>query len=163
MKMNFFKWLAEKIRQPFKKEEPPSIFAPIEKEATEPQSATESAEENAEPRRSGKYTKQAQNCLFKDKAPIGKPFGHRAEIRVLYVNNFVEAFLFFLRMCDQRLLDYRQAGGHLSCHATFPDGSGKLAFTDKVTCRNKAVIAVLKIEICGLQPQISEIRFELKH
>lgn len=160
MTINFFKRLAEKIRQPFRKQELEPVPVPIEKEKL---TTEEPATKDADTACSGKHTKQVREFLFKGNEPIGKPFGRRTEIRVLYVNSFVEAFLFFLRLCDQRLLDCRQTENHLDCHATFPDGSGKLAFTDKVTCRNKAVIAMLKIEICGLQPQISEIRFEVKH
>lgn len=151
MKLNFFKRLAEKVRQPFKKENPetPPIIAEV------PEVVAENTSDNC--------VKQAQCFLFKAGKPIGKSFGRRSEIRIVYVNNFVESFLFFLRLCDQRLLTYCQKDGHLDCTATFPDGKGSLTFTDKATCRNKAVIAVLKIAISGLQPRLSEIRFEIKH
>lgn len=66
-------------------------------------------------------------------------------------------FIFFLHLLDLRLLVYRQTGGHLYCSVIFPDGSGSLLFTDKVNCRNKAVIAVLKVDVPVLAPQISEV------
>lgn len=187
MKLNFFKRLAEKIRQPFKKEEPqivPETVAEAETEAiieaetvveaetdtsSEAEADTiagveiESDPEGKPESGSDNCVKQAQYFLFKEGKPIGKPFGRHPEIRIVYVNNFVESFLFFLRLCDQRLLTYRQTGGHLDCTAAFPDGNGSLTFTDRATCRNKSVIAVLKVEISGLHPRLSEIRFEIKH
>ena len=153
MKLNFFKRLAEKVRLPSKTEEKETVTAIAEQQTTTVET------ENV----SGNCVKQAQNFLYNGNKPIGKPFGRRTEIRIVYVNNFTEAFLFFLRLCDQRLLDYRQTGDHVDCTAAFPNGEGTLAFTDKVNCRNKAVIAVLKIQITGLQPRLSEIRFEIKH
>lgn len=170
--MNFFKRLAEKVRQPFRKAEPE--VSPIIEEKEEIDAGTEEAivaeaevslpaAETDTANTSGNCMKQAQCFLFKEGKPIGKPFGRRSEIRTVYVNNFVESFLFFLRLCDQRLLDCRRVGGHLNCTAVFPDGSGSLTFTDKVSCRCKAVIAILKIETSGLQPQLNEIRFEIKH
>lgn len=159
MKLNFFKRLVEKIRQPFKKEEPEIIPDPVVEVDAEAEAEPEAPSKES----SDNCVKQAHYFLFKGGKPIGKPFGRRAEIRIVYVNNFVESFLFFLRLCDQRLLTYRQTGGHLDCTATFPDGNGSLTFTDRATCRNKAVIAVLKVEISGLQPKLSEIRFEIKH
>lgn len=176
--MNFFKRLVEKVRQPFRKAE--TEVSPIIEEELEVDAVTEEAlvaeAENAIVAETedilpeantvnspGNCTKQAQCFLFKEGRPIGKPFGRRSEIRIVYVNNFVESFLFFLRLCDQRLLDCRRVGGHLTCTAVFPDGNGSLTFTDKVSCRNKAVIAILKIEVSGLQPRLSEIRFETKH
>lgn len=178
MKMNFFKRLAEKVCQPFRKTKPevsPIIGEESEIDAgtedalvTEEKDAIVAATEDILPEADtvnapGNCMKQAQCFLFKEGKPIGKPFGRRSEIRIVYVNNFVESFLFFLRLCDQRLLDCRRVGGHLNCTAVFPDGNGRLTFTDKVSCRNKAVIAILKIEMSGLQPQLSEIRFEIKH
>lgn len=181
MKLKFFNRLAEKIRRPFgnvSREELPAIAEEARTEVAaeaeaiaEAESAT-AAETELEPAlvaddvcvsTSGSCLKQAQRFLFKKGKPIGKPFGRHTEVRIVYVNNFVESFLFFLRLCDQRLLTYRHRGGHLNCTAVFPDGSGHLTFTDKVTCRNKAVVAVLKLEISGMQSQLSEIRFEIKH
>ena len=100
---------------------------------------------------------------MKDNKLVGKPLSsYHPEIRIIHVDSFVNAFLFFLRMCDQRLLTYRQTGEHLHCTAVFPDESGNLYFTNKVTCRNKEnTVAVLKIDYMGLKPRISEIRFEL--
>lgn len=144
MKLKFIERLAEKVRLPFKKEKREVVPETVHQD-------------------SDNCVKQAQCFLFKGGKPIGKPFGRHPEIRIVYVNNFVESFLFFLRLCDQRLLTYRQTGGHLDCTAAFPGGREFLTFTDRVTCRNKAVIAVLKVEICGLQPRLSEIRFEIKH
>lgn len=159
MKLNFFKRLVDLFRQPFKKEKPETVA-----EAVIVDEAETAAKPGGIPRTgSENCMKQARYFLFKEGRPIGRPFGRRSEIRIVYVNNFVESFLFFLRLCDQRLLTYRQAGGHLDCTATFPDGSGRLIFTDRTTCRNKAVIAVLKLEINGLYPRLSEIRFEIKH
>lgn len=167
MKLNFFQRLADKFRQPFKKGEPQAVTETVADAGTlieaEADTFAGPEPEDKPGAYSGNSVKQAQYFLFKAGKPIGKPFGRRSEIRIVYVNNFVEAFLFFLRLCDQRLLDYRQTGGHLDCTATFPDGNGHLVFTDRATCRSKAVIAVLKVEITGLQPRLSEIRFEIKH
>lgn len=166
MKQNFFKQLADFLRQLFKKEEKEATFVIAEQQEAIAETETaveEKAVKDIARDTSEKCVKQMRCFLFKGDKPIGKPFGRRSEIRVVYVNNFVESFQFFLRLCDQRLLTFRQTGGHLDCTATFPDGSGNLTFTDKVTCRNKAVIAVLKIEIISLQSQLSEIRFEIKH
>ena len=175
MKLNLFKRLTEKIRQPFRKEEPEVIsetdaVVKVETDVdaetdavVEVETGVEAKPENSPGANSDNCVKQAQYFLFKGGKPIGKPFGRRSEIRIVYVNNFVESFLLFLRLCDQRLLTYRQTGGHLDCTAAFPDGNGSLTFTDRVACRNKAVIAVLKVEISGLQPRLSEIRFEIKH
>ena len=131
MKLNFFGRLAEKVRLSFKKEKREIVPETIRQD-------------------SDHCVKQAQCFLFKGGKPIGKPFGRHPEIRIVYVDNFVESFLFFLRLCDQRLLTYRQVGGHLDCTAAFPGGSEFLTFTDRVTCRNKAVIAVLKVAILSL-------------
>lgn len=178
MKLSFFKRLAEQICQPFKKEKPETIPETVAEAVIvnevetdfliEAESADETEVVAAEPESipgtsSENCVKQARYFLFKEGKPIGKPFGHRSEIRIVYVNNFVESFLFFLRLCDQRLLTYRQAGGHLDCTAAFPEGNGSLTFTDRNTCHNKEVIAVLKVEISGLRPRLSEIRFEIKH
>ena len=46
------------------------------------------------------------------------------------------------------MLTYRQVG-HLDCTATFPDGNGSLTCTDRITCHNKVVIAILKVETDG--------------
>lgn len=101
--------------------------------------------------------------LLRNNKPVGKPFSYyHPEIRIVHVGSFVNAFLFFLRMCDQRLLTYRQTGEYLHCTAVFPDESGNLYFTNKVTCRNREnTVAVLKIDYVGLKPKITEIRFEL--
>lgn len=101
--------------------------------------------------------------FLRNNKPVGKPFSYyHPEIRIVHVGSFVNAFLFFLRMCDQRLLTYRQTGEYLHCTAVFPDESGNLYFTNKVTCRNKEnTVAVLKIDYVGLKPKITEIRFEL--
>lgn len=164
MNMKFFQRLAEKIRRSFGKDKLRTT-APDERQRqplpeVEKPSATVVTNSSIA---ADNCVKQACNFLYKGDKPIGKSFGRRSEIRVVYVNSFVEAFLFFLRLCDQRLLSCRQKCGHLDCSAVFPDGRGSLFFTDKVRCRNKAVIALLKIEIKELQPQLSEIRFEIKH
>lgn len=109
------------------------------------------------------YVKQVRQLLIRDEKVVGKPFNARnPEIRVVPVDSFVGAFVFFLRLCDQRLLTYQLTGDHFQSSIVFPDGNGKLSFTDKVKCRNKAVIAVLKVEVTTLEPKICEIRFEIK-
>lgn len=109
------------------------------------------------------YVRQVRCLLLADKKTNNPSLKNRhPEIRKVRIGNFAEAFVYFLHFCDQRLLIYRNTGSHLYCSAVFPDGSGKLSFTDKVKGRHKAVIAILKLEIEGLQPQIQEIQFEIK-
>lgn len=107
---------------------------------------------------------QIHCLLIRDGKVVGKPFSsRRPEIRIIYVDNFVGAFLYFLRLCDQRFLNYQQTtGDYFYCTAVFPDGKGRLSFTDKVNFRNKKVVAVLKIEMETLKSRICEIRFETK-
>lgn len=70
--------------------------------------------------------------LLRNNKPVGKPFSYyHPEIRIVHVGSFVNAFLFFLRMCDQRLLTYRQTGEYLHCTAVF---------------RMKAVICISRIK-----------------
>lgn len=161
MKLNFFKRMAEKVREPL-------LFTKLEETLSEIEpdtvvTAKDDMEEPTSEKPDDRSTEQVRLCLLKNNKPIGKPFNRNSAIRIVYVDNFVGAFLFFLRTCDQRLLSYSHSEDYLNCTANFTDGSGKLSFTDKVACRNKAVIAVMKVEITDLEPQISEIRFEVKH
>lgn len=163
MKLTFFKRMGEKIRHPFRKEIPKTI--PVVETAPQPvaDNATEAtAEESSVIRSADQCGEQARYFLLRNNKPVGKPFSYyHPEIRIVHVGSFVNAFLFFLRMCDQRLLTYRQTGEYLHCTAVFPDESGNLYFTNKVTCRNKEnTVAVLKIDYVGLKPKITEIRFE---
>ena len=164
MKLTFFKRVGEKIRHPFRKENTETV---VVSEAV-PQLEVDNADEITinEPSvamSAVKCAEQARYFLLKDNKLVGKPLSsYHPEIRIIHVDSFVNAFLFFLRMCDQRLLTYRQTREHLHCTAVFPDESGNLYFTNKVTCRNKEnTVAVLKIDYMGLKPRISEIRFEL--
>lgn len=153
MKLNLFSKMSEMFRHSFPKRTPePEIV-------TEQPHVAEHPVEDVDDR----HIEQVRRFLLKDDKLIGKPFNRHPEIRIVCVDNFVGAFLFFLRMCDQRLLIFNQRAGHLWCTANFPNGSGKLSFTDKITCRNKAVIAILKVECLAIRPQISEIRFQVKH
>ena len=159
-----FKRMGEKIRHPFRKEIPKTI--PVVETAPQPvaDNATEATvEESSVIRSADQCGEQARYFLLRNNKPVGKPFSYyHPEIRIVHVGSFVNAFLFFLRMCDQRLLTYRQTGEYLHCTAVFPDESGNLYFTNKVTCRNKEnTVAVLKIDYVGLKPKITEIRFEL--
>lgn len=109
------------------------------------------------------YVEQVRRLLISENRTVGKPFSiQNPDIRIVYIDSFVGAFIYFLHLCDQRLLTYQQVDNHLYCKAVFPDGSGELLFTDKVRCHNKAVIAVLKVRVPVLKPKISEIRFEVK-
>lgn len=164
MKLTFFKRMGEKIRHPFRKEIPKTI--PVVETAPQPvaDNATEAtAEESSVIRSADQCGEQARYFLLRNNKLVGKPFSYyHPEIRIVHVGSFVNAFLFFLRMCDQRLLTYRQTGEYLHCTAVFPDESGNLYFTNKVTCRNREnTVAVLKIDYVGLKPKITEIRFEL--
>lgn len=113
--MTFFKRMGEKIRHPFRKEIPKTILVvetapqPIADNTTE---AT--AEESSVIRSADQCGEQARYFLLRNNKPVGKPFSYyHPEIRIVHVGSFVNAFLFFLRMCDQRLLTYRQTGEYL--------------------------------------------------
>lgn len=168
MGLSFFDKMAERFRKPpsvdlspvLTVEEPVIDTASIEKEPTEKDIPPE-LENKAE---NSIHVEQIRRLLLRNEKVIGKPFNSRSpEIRIYYVDNFVGAFIFFLRLCDQRLLTYKQISDHLYCTAVFPDGSGNLSFTDKIKCRDKAVIAILKVEVADLKSKICEIRFKVKH
>ncbi|SEF52957.1 hypothetical protein [Parabacteroides chinchillae] len=98
--------------------------------------------------------------LLKNQSPIGKAKSKRhPEIRIIKVSSFTDAYLFFLRMCDQRLLETRKAADYLYYSVTFPNGKGYIELSDKVGNIHKNTVAILKVKIPDLKPIFSEIRF----
>lgn len=167
MKLHFISKTTDRLRRIFSKKPLPSAMteeianetgkAAKNRSRRSSQSSVKSISEESH------YVKQLRYLLIKNGKATGKPFKKKTpEIRIIDVDNFTGAFIYFLHLCDQRLLTYQVTGSHLYCLAEFPDGSGKLSFTDHAKCRNKSVVAVLKIEAETLKPKICEIRFEVK-
>ena len=81
------------------------------------------------------------------------------DIRLFPVENFTDTYRFLLRICNQRLLTFRHVSGYFHCSVSLMGNEGKLELTDQVGNRKGGTIAVLKIDIDGISPQVKEIRF----
>lgn len=83
------------------------------------------------------------------------------DIRVSTVKSFGDAYRFLIRMCDQRLLTWHYGGGYYYYIVTLPGNQGQLILTDKVGYLRDGTIAILKIDVAAILPQIKEIRFRI--
>lgn len=81
------------------------------------------------------------------------------DVRLFPVENFTDTYRFLLRICNQRLLTFRYVSGYFHCSVSLMENEGKLELTDRVGNRKGGTIAVLKIDIDGISPQVKEIRF----
>ena len=103
---------------------------------------------------------QARRFLYKEGSPVGRLRSHRhPDIRCIPVRNFAEAYCFFIRLCDQRLIVLRQAAGILHYECRLADGTVLFDLTDRIRGKPQGTIAVLKINWAEFDAQIAEIEF----
>lgn len=98
--------------------------------------------------------------LLNDGQAIGKAYSStHPDIRIVSAKNFSDAYRFFIKLCDQRLLRYRQVRGHLFYKIELPDNIGNLELSDKINKKNDRIVAVIRTDITEITPHVKEIRF----
>lgn len=107
---------------------------------------------------------QARYFLMKDGKAVGVPYSsRRPEIRVVYVADFVEAFQFFLRLCNQSRLSTSRKAGYWMCIASSSGGARLFSFSNRSIGLDQEVIAILRVETEEFIFPLKEIRFRKKN
>ncbi len=103
---------------------------------------------------------QERRFLLRNGEPVGRTRNRRhPTIRCLPVRNFAEAYRFFIRLCDQRRVVLRQAGGYLHYELILDEETVVLDLTDKTKGKPPGTIAVLKVHAIISDGAITEIEF----
>lgn len=107
---------------------------------------------------------QGHRFLLQDGHPVGRQRSRRhSGIRCLPVKNFAEAYCFFIRLCDQRRIILRQAGGYLHYELLSKKKTVIFDLTDRIIGKPPGTIAVLKVNAAIVGIEVTEIEFvELK-
>lgn len=101
-----------------------------------------------------------RHFLLKGGNPVGRSRSRRhPDIRCVTVDNFTGAYRFFIRLCDQRLIVFRQVAGVMHYELKLSDGTVIFDLTDKTTGRPQGTVAVLRINKEKSGVQIKEIEF----
>lgn len=109
---------------------------------------------------SSDYSVQARRFLYNEGHPVGRPCNHRRpDIRRIEVNSFTEAYCFFLRLCDQRQIVFRQAAGYFHYELKYSDKTVIFDLTDKIGGKPQGTLAVLMINEEEIDMPMTEIEF----
>lgn len=106
------------------------------------------------------YFTQARHFLYKEGRPVGRPRSRRhSDIRCIQVNSFSDAYCFFLRLCDQRQIKFRQVAGYVHFELKHSDETVIFDLTDKIGGKPQGTLAVLKINKEETDIPMTEIEF----
>lgn len=82
--------------------------------------------------------------------------------KIFMVSSAADIFRFMIRLCEIETIKYKNTGGYAKCYIMLPKRVGEMVLIANKMPTNKRKIAVLKLKINKLEPQIDEIIFKAK-
>jgi len=78
------------------------------------------------------------------------------------VDNISDVLRFMLRLCKSGMADYRRIGGHMRCDMNLPKNAGTLSLREKDIEGNGRTLAILRLDIPLMNPQVERVIFRLR-